>query len=186
MKYQLCVSGSASGDVVRQSHKKAQAVGRAIAERGATLVTGATVGLPHYAALGFAEVKDRAGVAIGFSPAASYREHVVVYKLPTKEFDYLNYTGMAYVGRDISLVRSSDAVIVIGGRMGSLHELTTALDGRKVCGVLTGSGGLADYVPELLKNVQSPGVDDIIFNSDPDKLVAEVIAALKQRYADIK
>ncbi len=186
MSYQICLSGSASGEVVRQSHKQARALGRAIAERGGTLVTGATVGLPHYAVIGFREVEAADGVVIGFSPATSYREHVEIYKLPTKDFDYINYTGMAYVGRDINLVRSSDALILVGGRMGSLHELTTAIDSRKVCGILTGSGGLADYLPELLSKVEFPDTGNIIFNSDPDKLIMEIMAALKSRYADIK
>lgn len=183
MRYQICVSGAASGDTVTASHQLAYDLGRAIAEQGKTLTTGATVGLPHYAAMGAFSVKDRKGVSVGFSPASSFREHVSTYKLPTKEFDYINFTGMEYVGRDVHLVRSSDAIITVGGRMGSLHELSTALESRKVCGVLLGSGGLADYVPTLLKNIEAPGAKDIIFDTDPDRLVASVIAALDVKYA---
>ncbi|MNH50055.1 hypothetical protein D3C73_16600 [compost metagenome] len=183
MRYQICVSGAASGDTVTASHQLAYDLGRAIAEQGKTLTTGATVGLPHYAAMGAFSVTDRRGVSVGFSPASSFREHVSTYKLPTKEFDYINFTGMEYVGRDVHLVRSSDAIITVGGRMGSLHELSTALESRKVCGVLLGSGGLADYVPTLLKNIEAPGAKDIIFDTDPDRLVAAVIAALDAKYA---
>jgi uncharacterized protein (TIGR00725 family) len=183
MRYQICVSGAASGDTVTASHQLAYDLGRAIAEQGKTLTTGATVGLPHYAAMGAFSVKDRKGVSVGFSPASSFREHVSTYKLPTKEFDYINFTGMEYVGRDVHLVRSSDAIITVGGRMGSLHELSTALESRKVCGVLLGSGGLADYVPTLLKNIEAPGAKDIIFDTDPDRLVAAVIVALDAKYA---
>ena len=155
MRYQICVSGAASGDTVRASHELAFELGKAIAKRGKTLTTGATVGLPHSAAQGAFSVKGDRGISVGFSPAASFREHVAVYKLPTKEFDYINFTGMAYVGRDVHLVRSSDAIITVGGRMGSLHELSTALESRKVCGVLLGSGGLADYIPTLLEKYRS-------------------------------
>ncbi|MFZ2836531.1 hypothetical protein D3C85_401390 [compost metagenome] len=183
MRYQICVSGAASGETVTASHQLAYDLGRAIAEQGKTLTTGATVGLPHYAAMGAFSVKTRKGVSVGFSPASSFREHVSTYKLPTKEFDYINFTGMEYVGRDVHLVRSSDAIITVGGRMGSLHELSTALESRKVCGVLLGSGGLADYVPTLLKNIEAPGAKDIIFDTDPDRLVAAVIAALDVKYA---
>lgn len=186
MRYQICVSGAASGETVRQSRNLAFDLGRAIAEQGGTLTTGATVGLPHYAASGFKSVDGDKGVVVGFSPASSYREHVTVYKLPTKEFDYINYTGMAYVGRDVHLIRSSDALITVGGRMGSLHELATALEGRKVCGVLIGSGGLADYISTLLEKVESPGAKDVIFDDDPFRLVTKVIKALKARYADFE
>jgi uncharacterized protein (TIGR00725 family) len=186
MKYQICVSGAASGETVEKSHELAYQLGKIIAKKGKTLTTGATVGLPHYAAMGAFSVKNRTGVSVGFSPASSFREHVAVYRLPTKEFDYINFTGMEYVGRDVHLVRSSDAVITIGGRMGSLHELATALESRKVCGILLGSGGLADYVKTLLENVQAPGAHDVIFDTDPEKLVDRVIAALDAKYADFE
>lgn len=148
------------------------------------MTTGATVGLPHYAAMGAVSVEGKRGISIGFSPASSFREHVATYRLPTKEFDYINFTGMEYVGRDVHLVRSSDAIITVGGRMGSLHELSTALESRKVCGVLLGSGGLADYTKTLLDNIEAPGAKDIIYDTDPDRLVEQVIARLDAKYAD--
>lgn len=184
MRYQICVSGAASGDTVHTSHQLAFELGKAISEEGKTLLTGATVGLPQYAAMGVVSVKGRRGFSVGFSPAASFREHVATYRLPTKEFDYINFTGMEYVGRDVHLVRSSDAIITVGGRMGSLHELSTALESRKVCGVLLGSGGLADYIPTLLDHVEAPGAKDVIYDTDPKRLVQKVIAALDKKYAD--
>lgn len=184
MRYQICVSGSASGSAVQVSYQLAYDLGRAIAEAGKTMLTGATVGLPHYAAKGFVSVENPKGVSVGFSPASSFREHVATYRLPTKEFNYINFTGMEYVGRDVHLVRSSDAVITLGGQMGSLHELATALESRKVCGILLGSGGLADYVPKLLENVDSPGAREIIYDTDPKRLLTKVIEALDKKYAD--
>jgi hypothetical protein len=68
--------------------------------------------------------------------------------------------------------------------MGSLHELATALESRKVCGVLLGSKGLADYVPTLLENIESPGVKDIIYDDNPERLVQKVIAAIDEKYKD--
>lgn len=184
MRYQLCVSGAAAGDTVTGAHDLAFQVGVEIAKARKTLITGATVGLPHYAAMGFRSVKKAPGSSIGFSPASSFREHVSTYRLPTEEFDYINFTGMQYVGRDVHLVRSSDAVITVGGRMGSLHELSTALESGKVCGVLLGSGGLADYTATLLQHVPAPGGKDVIFDNDPARLVAKVVAALDKKYAD--
>ncbi len=184
MRYQICVSGAASGDTVKSSHQLAYDLGQAIAVAGKTLLTGATVGLPHYAAMGFMSVPDSKGVSVGFSPATSFREHVATYRLPTKEFDYINFTGMEYVGRDVHLVRSCDGIITVGGRMGSLHEFSTALESRKVCGVLLGSGGLADYAKILLNNIEAPGAKDVIFDTNPKRLVQKVIDALDKKYGD--
>lgn len=185
MRYQLCVSGSAFGLSVERTYELAFEVGKSIASEGATLLTGATVGLPHQAAMGFKSVKTPGGSTVGFSPASSYREHVATYRLPTNEFDYINFTGMEYVGRDVHLVRSSDALITIGGRMGSLHELATALEAKRVCAVLVGSGGLADFTKQLTKHIPSAGSGEIIYDMDPKKLVQKVIKALDERYADL-
>lgn len=186
MRYQICVSGAASGDTVHTSHQMAFELGKEIALAGKTLLTGATVGLPHYAARGFMSVENSKGVSIGFSPASSFREHVATYRLPTVEFDYINFTSMEYVGRDVHLVRSCDGIITVGGRMGSLHELSTALESRKVCGVLLGSGGLADYVKVLLQHIEAPGAKEVIFDSDPKRLVTKVCEALDHKYADFQ
>lgn len=178
-QYQICVSGAASGDTVRTSHQLAFQLGESVARRGHTLLTGATVGLPQYAAKG---ARSAGGLSIGFSPAATHRQHVFGYRLPTEEFSYINFTGMEYVGRDVYLVRSSDAVITVGGRMGSLHEFSTAVEANKVCGVLLGSGGLADFIPKLTQAITTPHAEDIIFDTDPDRLVRKVIKALDERF----
>jgi uncharacterized protein (TIGR00725 family) len=186
MRYQICVSGAASGETVEASHQLAYDLGVAIAKAGKTLTTGATIGLPWYAAQGFYGIKDRKGVSIGFSPASSFREHVAKYRLPTVEFDYINFTSMDYVGRNVHLVHSSDAVITVGGRMGSLHEFATGLESHKVVGVLLGSGGLADFIPTLLDKIVAPNANEVIYDTNPTRLVDKVIKALDKKYADFK
>lgn len=184
MRYQICVSGAASGETIEASHQLAYDLGVAIAKAGKTLLTGATVGLPWYAAKGVCSVEDRKAPSIGYSPAKSFKEHVSVYRLPTVEFDYINFTGMDYVGRNVHLVLSSDAVITVGGRMGSLHEFTTAIESRKVMGVLLGSGGLADFIPNIIEKLENPESKNIIFDTNPERLVQKVVAALDERYKD--
>lgn len=182
-KYQICVSGAHVGTTVEHSHLLAYALGAAIAKSGHTLTTGATSGLPQYAARG---AKDHGGLSIGFSPATSYREHIKSYNLPVREFDYINFTGMDYVGRDMHLVLSSDAVITVGGGMGSLHEFSTALEGHIPCAVLLGSGGLADFIPTIVDKLAIPPNSVIIYDTDPDRLVKQVVKHLNKEYADVK
>lgn len=183
-KYQICVSGAAAGDTVETSHMLAYALGAAIAKSGHTLLTGATSGLPQYAARG---AKDNGGLSIGFSPAATIREHVKAYRLPVEEFDYINFTNMDYVGRDVYLVRSSDAVITVGGRSGSLHEFSTAIESHKLCGVILGSGGLADFIPTILDRITiHTNKDDIIFDTDPERMIETIIKRLDKEYFDFK
>lgn len=182
MKYSICISGAAAGKSVETSCGLAYELGIAVGKSGHILTSGATVGLPLYAAKG---AKDAGGKSIGFSPAASLREHVHKYRLPIGFYDYINFTGMQYIGRDIHLVQSSDAVITVGGRMGSLHEFTTALEAHMPCGVLLGSGGLADAIPELLKSLEAPAGSIIIYDNDPDELVKKVIKVLEEQNKDL-
>ncbi len=182
MNYAICVSGAASGKTVEGAHLLAEQLGTAIAKAGHMVTTGATVGLPFYAAKA---AKEAGGSSIGFSPASSLREHVAKYRLPIGVYDFINFTGMHYVGRDVHLVQSSDAVITVGGRFGSLHEFTTALESHMPCGVLVGSGGTADVIPELMERLEPINRDMVIFESDPGILVKRIIAMLDVEYKDI-
>lgn len=183
LRYSICVSGAAAGSTVKDSKHLAEELGKQIAREGHILTTGATVGLPYFAAHG---AKEEGGTSIGFSPASSLREHVRKYRLPHDVFDFINFTGMNYVGRDLYLVQSSDAVITVGGRFGSLHEFTSALEAHKPCGVLVGSGGTADLIPELMKSLQAPANDMVIYDEDPVKLIKRMVALLDEKYKDIQ
>jgi uncharacterized protein (TIGR00725 family) len=183
MNYSICVSGAAAGKTVDADKEVAERVGAAIAKAGHIITTGATVGLPYYAAR--AAVME-GGMSIGFSPAASLREHVNKYRLPIGIFDFVNFTGMHYVGRDTHLVLSSDAVITIGGRFGSLHEFTTALESNTVCGILTGTGGVADIVDDLMEKWLEPiHKENVIYDSNPEELVKKVITRLDKDFEGI-
>lgn len=183
MRYSICVSGAAAGTTVTSSQGKAVVLGEEIARQGHVLTTGATVGLPYFSAYG---AKKAGGTSIGFSPASSLREHVRKYRLPHDVFDFINFTGMDYVGRDLYLVQSSDAVITVGGRFGSLHEFTSALEARKPCGVLIGSGGTADLIPQLMETLSPPAGDIVIYDEDPIRLVQRIIEILDEKYEDIR
>lgn len=183
LQYSICVSGAAAGHTVQSSSKLAEDLGAAIAKAGHVLTTGATVGLPYYAACG---AKKAGGSSIGFSPASSLREHLRKYHLPYECFDFINFTGMNYVGRDLYLVQSSDAVITVGGRFGSLHEFTSALEAGKPCGILVGSGGTADIIPALLKTLEPPHDDMVIYDDDPGRLIKRVVEIIDIEYRDIK
>ena len=181
MQYSICISGAADGKSVARSADHAYQVGRLIAESGHVTTTGATIGLPYYGAQG---ARNNGGLSIGFSPASSLIEHVRKYRLPTSVFDYINFTGMDYIGRDLHLVQSSEALITVGGRFGSLHEFVIALQTGKPCGVLLETGGTADMIPKLLDELEEPSHSRVVLDSDPTKLIAQVVAMLDQDYKD--
>jgi uncharacterized protein (TIGR00725 family) len=174
IRYQICVSGAARGPSVEIAKKLSAEVAREIVRRGHLVLSGATRGLPYYAAKAAKQEGGDDISSIGFSPAASRLAHVKKYQLPLDSFDTILYTGFEYTGRNLLLVRSSDAVIMVGGRIGTLNELTIAIEERKPIGVLLGSGGMTEEVEHVLKAAKRARTG-IIFGHDPDELVDQVI-----------
>ncbi len=176
LKYKICVSGAAdTGHCAIDAHEKAEQIGREIARRDMVLVTGATVGIPYWAAKG---AKEEGGIVIGLSPASSEAAHTKSYKLPTDYHDLIVYTGFEYSGRNLLLTRSADAVISICGRMGTLNEFTIAFEDNKPIGVLEGTGGAADEIRELVKKMHR-GPGRIVYASDPKELLDLLIEEIE-------
>jgi uncharacterized protein (TIGR00725 family) len=114
---QVSVIGSGA-----ENEERAEEVGRLLAERGATVVTGGLGEVMSAAARG---ARNAGGTTIGILPgetrgaANEWVDHVVV-------------TGIGH-GRNLAVVASGDAVIAVGGRYGTLAEIGFALTlGRPV------------------------------------------------------
>ncbi len=144
LKYKICISGAAeTGHCAPDVAQKAEMLGREVARAGMVLMTGATVGVPYWAAKG---AKEAGGIVIGLSPASSEIAHIKTYRLPTDYHDLIIYTGFEYAGRNLLLTRASDAIIIMCGRIGTLNEFTIGFEDKKPIGVLEGTGGAADML----------------------------------------
>lgn len=185
LKYNICVSGSAKGDGVVLSKGLAKAVGVQIVEQGHVVLTGATTGLPYHAAKAAHDQDDSYITSIGFSPATSRIEHMNKFKLPVDAYGSIMYTGFGYMGRDVFLVRSSDALVMIGGRLGTLNELMIALEEKTPVGILVGSGGMTDAVETVLKAAKR-NRSGIIFDDDPAALVSRLTQMVDHRYRKLR
>src|SRR6476646_10755459 len=111
MALQVSVIGSGA-----EREEDAETVGRLLAERGATVVTG---GLGEVMAAASRGAKAGGGATIGILPgetragANPWLDHVVV-------------TGIGHA-RNLAVVAAGDAVIAVGGRFGTLAEIGFAL-----------------------------------------------------------
>jgi uncharacterized protein (TIGR00725 family) len=176
MKLKIGVMGSASSKPSVKYTDIAYRLGRAIAKNDCITVTGACPGLPLAAARG---AKDEGGLVVGISPALSIWEHRNKYHSPTEHHDILIFTGSGLMGREVVNIRSSDIVIVIGGRSGTLGEFSIAYDEGKLIGALLGTNGITSEISTLVKLIRKKTGSKIIYDNDPDKLVH----ALLQYYA---
>lgn len=177
MKFKICVSGAAeTGHCSADALEQAKVLGGEIVRHNAILVTGATTGIPFWAAMG---AKEADGISIGLSPAGSEKEHVEQYKLPVDYFDMIVYTGFGYSGRNLLLTRAADAVIIGCGRMGTLNEFTIAFEDDKPIGVLLGTGGTADIVQEIIEKSHR-GAGKVVYDSDPKTLIEKVLELVRK------
>jgi len=110
MALQVAVVGSGA-----EHEAPAEAVGRLLAERGATVVCGGRDQVMAAAARG---AKAAGGVTIGILPGESRRE-------ANPWIDHVVVSGIGHA-RNLAVVASGDAVIAVGGAWGTLSEIALA------------------------------------------------------------
>ena len=177
-RLKIGVMGSASGAQLENDHarKMATELGREIGRRDYIFINGACPGLPNDALLG---AKEEGAFTVGISPAFSLHEHVEEYRSP-HENDFIIYTGAGFMERDIINIRSSDGVIIIGGGVGTLNELTIAYEEGRPIGVLTGTGGISEHVPHIIEELCKRKVaPNMVFDDDPKTLLDKLEVAIK-------
>lgn len=131
--------------------RNAEAVGEAVARRGAVLVCGGLGGVMEAAARG---AKREGGATVGILPGTSRmaaNDHI----------DVAIATGLGHF-RNFLIAQTSDALIAISGQYGTLSEIAMALTLRKpVVGVGTWE------------------IDGVISASNPEDAVRRAVALAK-------
>lgn len=181
-KFKIAVSGAADTEFMNANEMpEVIQIGQLIAQRGMVTVTGATTGAPYWAAKA---AKEAGGIVVGISPAATKREHVQVFHLPTDYHDIIIYVGGGYSQRNLIFTRSADAVIYVGGRIGTLNEFTDAFEDGKPQGVLIGNGGTTDDIKKLLDDAHR-GMGKVVFDTDPKALFEKVVEMIMKEEKDL-
>jgi uncharacterized protein (TIGR00725 family) len=180
MRLTVGVMGSADLIQIPDIKEKAYALGKAVGERGFVLITGACPGLPYACARG---AHDVGGLSIGISPALSLDEHVHRYLSPADAFDVIVYTGSGLMGREVTNIHSSDVVIILGGRSGTLGEFAIAYDEGKLIGVLLGTGGITDHLSQIIKSFGTKDTGArVVYEHDPQVLMTKLSEAYTSKH----
>jgi uncharacterized protein (TIGR00725 family) len=156
----------------------AKELGREIARQGCVLSTGATSGFPHASAQGYKEA--RGIFSLGLSPAADAKEHTDLYLLPLDSCDVIIYTGFGFPVRDIMLTKSSDAMIIGCGRIGTIHEFTVAFEANMPIGILEGSWATDEVIRDIIRNSNRTN-PNIVFDSNPKRMIERLVAMVKEQ-----
>lgn len=123
----MVISVIGAGSCDGKTYNTAEEVGRLVAAKGATLITGGLGGVMEAASKGAYEA---GGITVGILPGLSSDEANRYVKVPVT-------TGLSHA-RNIIVVRSADAVIAVSGEYGTLSEIAIALKlGKPVIGLDT-------------------------------------------------
>ena len=143
----VAVCGSDGDDVHLSSValEVAEQVGRGIAQRGGVLVCGGRGGVMQAACKGAKEMK---GVTVGLLPDS---------KDEANEFVGIPLSTGLGMRRNFLVVSAADAVIAIGGRWGTLSEISFAMIFGKPVVLVAGTGGCVDELVtgNLMKESES-------------------------------
>jgi hypothetical protein len=132
-----------------EEHKTAEEVGREIARRNGVLLCGGLGGVMEAACRG---AKSEGGLTIGIIPGFGKSDANPFVDIPI-------VTGISHA-RNIIVVRSSDAIIAIGGSYGTLSEIAFALKLEiRVIGIKTW-----EVSPEIKKVTTPKEAVDLAFS----------------------
>ena len=82
------------------------------------------------------------------------------------------------------MTKAADGVIIICGRMGTLHEFVTAFEIEKPTGVLEGTGGIADKIRQIIKG-PFRGYRRVFYEREPKALVENLIKGIKKKKSKV-
>lgn len=177
LRAKIGISGAAeTGHCGLGALESAKELGREVVRQGGILITGATTGFPLWSAMG---AKEENGVSIGFSPAATQKEHLETYRLPIDYMDLVVYTGFGFPGRDLLFTRSCDAIVIGCGRIGTLHEFTVAYEDNKPIGVLEGPWTMDEQIKDIMEKSNRPS-NRVVYDSDPKALIEKLMKMVEE------
>lgn len=180
LKPKIAVSGSAATEhlATTNAFEACKELGREIVKQGAICITGATTGVPIWSARG---AKEAGGISVGLSPASGPKEHVSLYNLPLEYMDLIIYTGFGFVGRDMLMTRTSDAIIIGPGRIGTIHEFTVAFEDQKPIGILEGDWDTDETIKLIIERSHRQDHNPkVVFDSNPKTLVGKIMELIKK------
>jgi predicted Rossmann-fold nucleotide-binding protein len=196
MKYKIGVYGS---NITENENavQLAQELGMLLAQNNIVVVTGGCSGMPYLVAQ---SAKQRGAEVWGFTPERNEREQhqaypsddITIYDklfFVPPQYDHSFFlehlsssrhdrsTRLKY--RNILSTTHVQAGILIAGGWGTMNEFTNLLYDGKPVGVLTGTGGLADELPNWYPRLRKKSESTVSFHRSPTELVAALLHKLR-------
>ena len=179
----IAIFSSASVEITYENFILAQNIGKYLAGKGVTVITGGSIGLPSVVA--------KSAFLLGAETLAYYpdlNERDLLQNARVHNNDLSNsytqkrfFRGFTY--RSVRMIEDADGAIVFNGRFGTLSEFSIAVEEGLKIAVIEGTGGLTDEIRRLAEIVDRQFPDShVIFSNDYKVAVDALIENIKQLF----
>jgi uncharacterized protein (TIGR00725 family) len=160
MKKLIAVIGSDDSDenLSKYAKKTAEEIGRLIAMNNGILICGGRGGIMEAACKG---AKEKNGITVGILPKSKEEANLFV--------DIPIISGLGNIRNSI-IVYTSDIIIAIAGRCGTLNEISYSMIYDKPLILVKGTGGIVDKICDSKLNIINDLKNLFIVNSSKESI----------------
>ena len=163
------------GSAIKVSDKKViqscKSIAETLVENDIITFTGVGIGIPH---LIVEYVHEMGGKCIGYSPSTDKHLHNKISdNADLSPFDTVHFIK-GFTKRSLQMIEDADAVIVLGGRMGTLSEFSIAYEENKVIGVITSIEGIGKHLKNIIHITKKHRKVPVLFDDDAKNLIRRI------------
>lgn len=158
----------------REIYEISYRIGYLTAKQGWILFSGGRDGVMEAASKG---AKDAGGITVGILPSLDKKEANEYIDIPIT-------TGLGIGMRSELMIQTVDCIVMIGGKNGTLKELSAAYMNKKPIVIIRGSGGAADSVGKILfegKYLDKRRNVDILFADSPKEAIELLVPLVSHK-----
>jgi uncharacterized protein (TIGR00725 family) len=178
----IAIFSSASTQIIDENLLLAQNIGKYLAEKGITVITGGSTGLPSVVV----QTAFSAGAeTIAYYPDLSENDLLQNERVHNNDLSHV-YTHKrffkGFVYRSVRMIEDADGAIVFNGRFGTLSEFSIAVEEGLKIAVIENTGGITGEIKRLAEIVdrQFPN-SHVIFSDDYKYAVDKLIENIKKQ-----
>ena len=138
----ICIFGTWQAHKAAECKKEAEEVGKLIAERGHTLVSGGGTGISKFVVESYR--KNNGKKYIAYFPSKKIMK--IVGENPGPKPDEVVETNVDYPERNLIMIRNCDAIVALHGGLGTLSEMIAAVKDYHMKVSVIDKGEFVDWV----------------------------------------
>jgi uncharacterized protein (TIGR00725 family) len=172
----IAIFSSWSHDISVENKKLAENIGKYLAEKDITIVTGGCSGIP---AVCIESGYKNNTKTIGYFPLKDHGEYYD--RQHEKNIHCIDFYSTAhfiagFTARSLEMIKNVDAAIVLNGRIGTLSEFGIAIEEGLPLAVIEGTGGISDELQSIVVVAQKEFLNsEVVFEKDYKKAIDMLI-----------